>query len=96
MGYIDVWEHFGEGGHIDADWSSIFEDLYSPELGNLIGIRGSACVEVMTTLHGSAPSLRRHAEGCVPLEGGYCDQFASAMASIQEAIAGFCQRIDGQ
>ena len=24
------------------------------------------------------------------------DQFASAMASIQEAIAGFCQRIDGQ
>nr|CAN80062.1 hypothetical protein VITISV_039547 [Vitis vinifera] len=33
MGYIDVWEHFGEGGHIDADWSSIFEDLYSPELG---------------------------------------------------------------
>ena len=32
-------------------------------------MRGSACVEVMTTLHGSAPSLRRRAEGCVPLEG---------------------------
>ncbi|RVW54991.1 hypothetical protein CK203_093141 [Vitis vinifera] len=28
------------------------------------GMRGSACVEVMTTLHGSAPSLRRRAEGC--------------------------------
>ncbi|RVW86254.1 hypothetical protein CK203_043277 [Vitis vinifera] len=28
-------------------------------------MRGSACVEVMTTLHGSAPSLRRRAEGCV-------------------------------
>ncbi|RVW96838.1 hypothetical protein CK203_026182 [Vitis vinifera] len=31
-------------------------------------MRGSACVEVMTTLHGSAPSLRRRAEGCVPPE----------------------------
>ena len=33
MGYSDVWEHSGESQHIDADWSSIFEDLYSPELG---------------------------------------------------------------
>ena len=33
MGYIDVWEHVGGGRHIDADWSPIFEDLYSPELG---------------------------------------------------------------
>ncbi|RVX01298.1 Ribonuclease HI [Vitis vinifera] len=32
-------------------------------------MRGSACVEVMTTLHGSAPSLRRRAEGCVSPEG---------------------------
>ncbi|KAL6334023.1 hypothetical protein AAG906_000077 [Vitis piasezkii] len=32
-------------------------------------MRGSACVEVMTTLHGRAPSLRRCAEGCVPSEG---------------------------
>ncbi|KAL6315422.1 hypothetical protein AAG906_000536 [Vitis piasezkii] len=32
-------------------------------------MRGSACVEVMTTLHGSAPSLRRRAEGCIPSEG---------------------------
>ncbi|RVW17759.1 hypothetical protein CK203_071829 [Vitis vinifera] len=34
-----------------------------------LGCRGSVCVEVMTTLHGSAPSLRRRAEGCVPPEG---------------------------
>ena len=33
MGYIDVWEHSGGGRHIDTDWSSIFEDLYSLELG---------------------------------------------------------------
>ena len=33
------------------------------------GMRGSACVEVMTTLHGSAPSLWRRAEGYVPMEG---------------------------
>ena len=32
-------------------------------------MRGSACVEVMTTLHGSVPSLWRRAEGCVPSEG---------------------------
>ncbi|RVW64372.1 hypothetical protein CK203_047044 [Vitis vinifera] len=38
-------------------------------IGNSLGCRGSACVEVMTTLHGSAPSLRRCAEGCVPPEG---------------------------
>ena len=38
-------------------------------IGNPLGCRGSACVEVMTTLHGSAPSLRRRAEGCIPLEG---------------------------
>ena len=33
------------------------------------GCRGSACVELMTTLHGSVPSLRRRVGGCVPLEG---------------------------
>ncbi|KAL6350182.1 hypothetical protein AAG906_004122 [Vitis piasezkii] len=33
------------------------------------GTIGSACVEVMTTLHGSALSLWRCAEGCVPSEG---------------------------
>ncbi|RVW13347.1 hypothetical protein CK203_095761 [Vitis vinifera] len=38
-------------------------------IGNPLGCRGSACVEVMTTLHGSALSLRRRAEGCIPLEG---------------------------
>ncbi|KAL6345808.1 hypothetical protein AAG906_017563 [Vitis piasezkii] len=69
MGYIDVWEHSRGGRHTNADWSPIFEDLYSSELGNPLGCRGSACVEVMTTLHGSAPSLQRLAEGCVPSEG---------------------------
>ena len=34
-----------------------------------MGCRGSACVEVMTTLHGSTPSLRRRVEGCVPPKG---------------------------
>ena len=38
-------------------------------IGNPLGCRGSVCVEVMTTLHGSAPSLQRCAEGCVPSEG---------------------------
>ena len=32
-GYINVWEHSEGGGHIDAGWSPIFEDLYSLELG---------------------------------------------------------------
>ena len=36
---------------------------------NPLGCRGSACVEVMTTLHGSTPFLRRSVRGCVPLEG---------------------------
>ena len=36
---------------------------------NPLGCQGSAYVEVMTTLHGSAPSLRRRAEGCIPLDG---------------------------
>ena len=38
-------------------------------LRNPLGTRGSACVEVMTTLHGSTPSPWRRAEGCVPPEG---------------------------
>ncbi|RVW26321.1 hypothetical protein CK203_115262 [Vitis vinifera] len=33
---------------------------------NPIGTRGSACMEVMTTLNGSIPSPWRHAEGCIP------------------------------
>ncbi|RVW84660.1 Retrovirus-related Pol polyprotein from transposon opus [Vitis vinifera] len=38
-------------------------------LGNPLGTRESACVEVMTTLHGSTPSPWRHVEGCIPPEG---------------------------
>ena len=34
-------------------------------LRNPLGTRGSACVEVMTTLHGSTPSPWRRAEGCI-------------------------------
>ena len=34
-------------------------------LRNPLGTRGSACLEVMTTLHGSTLSHWRHAEGCV-------------------------------
>ncbi|RVX00125.1 hypothetical protein CK203_026581 [Vitis vinifera] len=46
-------------------------------IGEPPGMRGSACVEVMTTLHGSASSLRRRAEGCVPPEGS---QFRSRLS----------------
>ncbi|RVX08164.1 hypothetical protein CK203_017700 [Vitis vinifera] len=46
-------------------------------LGSPLGCRGSACVDVMSTLHGSAPSLLRRAEGCVPLEGS---QFRSRLS----------------
>ena len=38
-------------------------------LRNPLGMRGNACVEVMTTLHGSTSSPWRHAEGYVPPEG---------------------------
>ncbi|RVW77176.1 hypothetical protein CK203_054265 [Vitis vinifera] len=104
MGYINVWEHSGGGRHVDTDWSSIFEDLYSLELGNPLGCRGSACVEVMTTLHGSASSLRRSAEGCVSLEGlvlhsqcGFTILVHDRhLASIQEALASLRQEIDSQ
>ncbi|RVW18283.1 Retrovirus-related Pol polyprotein from transposon 17.6 [Vitis vinifera] len=102
-------------------------------LRNPLGTRGSACVEVMTTLHGSTPSLggvqrvayrrrevyRDHLDSPLWIrvggrlsrvsdqsdqrsDQGYgltvvtVDQFAAAMASIQEAIANLGQRIDGQ
>ncbi|KAL6342728.1 hypothetical protein AAG906_016562 [Vitis piasezkii] len=71
-GHIDIWEHSGGERHFDVDWSPIIEDLYSPELGfmdicatsmfhlseNPLGCRGSACVDVMSTLHGSACSSK--------------------------------------
>ncbi|KAL6343222.1 hypothetical protein AAG906_021133 [Vitis piasezkii] len=38
-------------------------------IGNPLGCRGSACVKVMTILHGSPPSLQRRAKGCLPPEG---------------------------
>ena len=33
MGYIGVWEHSRGNGNNVVDWSLIFEDLYSLELG---------------------------------------------------------------
>ena len=39
-------------------------------------------MEVMTTLHGSAPSLLRHTEGCVPLKG----MIASAKDILKSTI----------
>ena len=32
-GYIDAREYSGGERHFDVVWSSIIEDLYSPELG---------------------------------------------------------------
>ncbi|RVX10216.1 hypothetical protein CK203_016130 [Vitis vinifera] len=40
-------------------------------LRNPLGTRGSPCVEVMTTLHGSTPSPWRRVEGCVPPKGEF-------------------------
>ena len=45
------------------------ESLRGFTIGTSLGCRVSACVDVMTTLHGSTPSLRRRAEGCIPPEG---------------------------
>ncbi|RVX11335.1 hypothetical protein CK203_019634 [Vitis vinifera] len=55
----------------NASWqiSLCFPSLHS------VFAYGSACVKVMTTLHGSAPSLRRRAKGCVLPEGAdLCSQ----------------------
>ena len=52
---------------LDYHW--VLRVVRALTIGNPLGCRGSVCVEVMTTLHGSAPSLQRCAEGCVPSEG---------------------------
>ncbi|RVW57805.1 hypothetical protein CK203_113385 [Vitis vinifera] len=81
-------------------------------LRNPLGTRGSACVEVMTTLHGSTSSPWRRVEGCVPPEGFHSYTwvhlwtFRAALvivgfgyplhSLILEAIAGLGQKIDGQ
>ncbi|KAL6315009.1 hypothetical protein AAG906_030843 [Vitis piasezkii] len=83
----------------------------SSPLRNPLGTRGSACVEVMTTLHGSISSPWRCAEGCVPSEGFHSYTwvhlwtFKAALVTIRfsyplhglllEALTGFSQRIDG-
>ena len=50
-------------------YSRVLRVVRAFTIGFPLGCRESACVEVMTTLHGSASSLRRRVEGCIPLEG---------------------------
>ncbi|RVW12041.1 hypothetical protein CK203_087291 [Vitis vinifera] len=45
------------------------ESLRGFTIGNPLGCRGSACVEVMTTCMEAPRLFLRRAEGCVPLEG---------------------------
>ena len=54
---------------VHSSWPLSVESLKGFTIGNPLGCQGSACVEVMTTLHGSALSLQRCARGCVPPEG---------------------------
>ncbi|KAL6324260.1 hypothetical protein AAG906_006533 [Vitis piasezkii] len=56
-------------------------------LRNPLGIRGSACVEVMTTLHGSTPSPSRRAEGCVSSEDPIKISFLHVGASVDLKVA---------
>ena len=44
------------------------EDARAFTIRKPLSMRGSVCVEMMTTFHGSVSSLWRHAEGCVPSE----------------------------
>ena len=55
--------------HIQCTLSFLLRVMRALDIGSPLRCRGSACVEVMTTLHGSAPSLQRHVGGCVQLEG---------------------------
>ena len=52
---------------LDYHW--VLRVMRAFTIGNPLGCQGSACVEVMTTLHGSTPSLRRRIEGCIPSKG---------------------------
>ena len=55
--------------HIHYILSFLLSDESSESLHHRtpLGCRGSAGVEVMTTLHGSTLSLRRRVRGCIPL-----------------------------
>ncbi|RVW75336.1 hypothetical protein CK203_052955 [Vitis vinifera] len=50
-------------------------------MGNPLGCQGGACVEVMTTLHGSAPSFQRRAEGWLHTIKGSIDTFGLGSTS---------------
>ena len=54
---------------VHSSWHLSVESLRGFTIGTPLGCRGGACVDVMTTLHGSVPSLRRRAEGCIPPDG---------------------------
>ena len=54
---------------VHSSWPLSVESFENFAIGNPLGCQGSACVEVMTILHRSAPYFWRHVEGCVPLEG---------------------------
>ncbi|RVW21004.1 hypothetical protein CK203_114761 [Vitis vinifera] len=58
-------------------------------------MRGSACVEVMTTLHGSTPSLRRRAEGCVPPEEQRRSTFRIRIFTLSLGIVSWI-RVEGR
>ena len=54
-----------------------------------LGCRGSAYVEVMTTLHGNTSSFQRHVRGCIPLEGTIAltkDPFKTPQFSIKATL----------
>ncbi|RVW68221.1 hypothetical protein CK203_064507 [Vitis vinifera] len=63
-------------------------------LGNPLGKQGSACVDVMTTLHGSTPSLGRHVEGYIlPKEMSWL-QLGSVTLSIVSFWSVFVPNLD--
>ena len=66
VNYVFVWCHVW----CTLDYPWVLRDVRAFAIRKTpLGQRGSACVEVMTTLHGNTLSLRRGVEGCVPLEG---------------------------
>ncbi|KAL6326005.1 hypothetical protein AAG906_038497 [Vitis piasezkii] len=78
-------------------------------LRNPLGMRGSACVEMMTTLYGSTTSPWRRAEGCVPFHSYtwvHLWTFRATLVIIGfsyplhglllDALVGLSEMIDGQ
>ena len=72
MGYIYVWEHYGGGQQIDAAWSPIFEDLYSPKL-DFMDTRASSVFPLFLLNHrfSNAPTHTVHSR--LPLSIERCE-----------------------